>query len=58
MPFHACNWGSTPHGDANNKNEGLCYPSFFVILTPIEIFEQSIRKRSPSELKPRTIPEQ
>lgn len=31
---------------------------FFVILTPIEIFEQSIRKRSPSELKPRTIPEQ
>jgi len=22
--FHACNWGSTPHGDANNKNEGLC----------------------------------
>ena len=40
------------------KTRGYVTPLFFVILTPIEIFEQSIRKRSPSELKPRTIPEQ
>jgi hypothetical protein len=33
MPFHACNWGSTPHGDANNKNRGLALLTspFFIV---------------------------
>ena len=45
MPFHACNRGSTPRGDANYKIEGLeSSPSIFFY-----------QKRSP-DTSPDTMP--